>query len=551
MRLAMRAVFGVLALAAFAYGPAAAEGFVVQPIRLEASVNAATTVELPFAVRNSIPGKQKTDLRLTHLYQTREGHWQIVEPGSDNNPHLYSALDWITLPAEQVETEGGKDVELALTVRVPPDARGTYFAALLAESPPPPARSGLVIRTRFLVPVILQIHNRPVRQQIDLNDIFLRHKRADDSSPQATTTAALEIVNKGRTFSRVSGQLMVDRRFEDRWRPVTRLDIAERGIVPGVTLELGGDLRRRLPSGAYRLRGQIQVDGRRARPMEKEIAFEGDPSIDAVAYDATLLLEPSVVRMNLVPGGTRTTTLQIRNLSEYPVKVSMEVQTPRDLQGSASGDLRGDQLSAQGLTVVRPAEFTLRADGRQNVLVVGSAPADASHPAYYANIVMNGTYADGQSAGTTLSTIQLVNTRVDAQAKGILDSLDVADAGIAGTYLLKARFVNLGDVHLEPVVSAEIVRAGERPFAEATLTGSGDPLLPLGVRTFGGEIAVPALNPGSYALRFTAVYGARQSTSRDLPIEIVEEATAGEGTVKRLIISNENAPAQPGQAIGQ
>lgn len=162
-----------------------------------------------------------------------------------------------------------------------------------------------------------------MRQQIELSDVILHYGPLDKYHPEPTTTAALEIVNNGRTFSRVRGQIFVDRLSGKQWRPVTRIDVAERGIVPGVTLELGDDLHRRLPSGKYRLRGQLYVDGRRVKPIEKEIAFGGDPAVDAVAYDTSLLLEPSAIQISLVPDATRTTTLRIENSGEYPVRIKM------------------------------------------------------------------------------------------------------------------------------------------------------------------------------------------------------------------------------------
>ena len=83
----------------------------------------------------------------------------------------------------------------------------------------------------------------------------------------------MSIANSGQTFSRVRGDLTVERQNGGRWRVVTRVPVKERGIIPGVTLNLGGDLERRLPSGAYRLRADLFVDGRRVAPMQKTIEF--------------------------------------------------------------------------------------------------------------------------------------------------------------------------------------------------------------------------------------------------------------------------------------
>src|SRR4029078_13632569 len=127
--------------------------------------------------------------------------------------------------------------------------------------------------------------------------------------------------NEGRTFSRVRGTLRVDRENKGVWRPVTRVDVSERGVIPGATLELGDDLHRSLPSGKYRLHGELYVDGRRVSPVEKEIDFTGAPDADEVAYDTALLLTPPLVTMDVVPGASRITTLKIENPGETPVNL--------------------------------------------------------------------------------------------------------------------------------------------------------------------------------------------------------------------------------------
>ena len=114
--------------------------------------------------------------------------------------------------------------------------------------------------------------------------------------------------------------------------------------------------------------------------------------------------------MKVVPGATRTTILSIENTSADPVKIDMQARTPRGLLGVQMGDLVGTALSAEPWTKIEPSSFTLRGNGRQNVRVVSTVPeTGVTYPNYYADLVLDGKYADGQSAGETSSTIHLAN----------------------------------------------------------------------------------------------------------------------------------------------
>jgi len=404
---------------------------------------------------------------------------------------------------------------------VPRTARGTYFAGLLVETPRPPGAIGLVVLVRYLVPFIVEIQGRPVRQKVRLHDLEMLYRKADARQP-ATTVARMRIANEGRTFSRVRGDLRVERRAGERWRPVARVEIPQRGIIPGVTLALGDDLKRRLPSGTYRLRGNLYVDGRRVAPLDKEIAFEGDPDVTGVAFDTALGLKPGQLDLTAVPGATRTTVVQVENPSEDPLRVRVEAVLPGSLRGVALGQLRGEALSAVGWVRVRPAEFTLRPERRQNLRVIMRVPREGvDHANYYADLVFHATYADGQSAGRTRSTVRVANPSVPAAPRVQVDRLTLAHDE-ATRYLVQVQFANVGNVHVTPAGRVEVLAAGGRVAAAGALSGESGVLLPLGVRRMSAEIDVAALEPDTYLLRASIGYTGG-SAVKQMPIRVDTE----------------------------
>lgn len=476
-----------------------AQGFMVEPMRMDISTAAGNVFQVPLSIRNT-GGDSARDVEITlvELSQHPTGGWAWRPVDSDNVSHQ-SSLAWTTVDRANVEIAPLEPAEVMIRFDPPRNARGAYFAALLVETPIPENSSGVVVRTRFLIPIIIEIQGRSVRQNVQLDELVMAYDEADGRAP--TTRAHLRITNAGETFSRVTGDLRIERRTGDRWRLVTRFETRERPIIPGVSLELGQDLERRLPTGEYRLRGELWVDGRRLPPLQTEIEFEGDPNVDALAYDTELRLSPDMVQMEVVPGATRTTILRIENPGEDAVTVNLGALTPRGLMGVRLGDLVGTDLSAEQWTTVSPAQFILRGGASRNVRVVSAVPSGQGlHANYYADLTLSGTYGDGQSAGTQSSVIHLVNRSAQGVRQGIVETLSLAEAA-PNLFAVQARFINSGNTHVVPLARVVVTNPQGQSVRSASLTGASGMLLPLGQRVFGGEIDFSGVEPGLYGLR--------------------------------------------------
>ena len=516
--------FSTLVVGLLSAAPASAQGFMVEPMRMDISATPGATFEVPLSIRNTAAeGPRELELTLVELSQHAGGGWSFRPTGSaDDSEPRQSSVPWTSFGASEVEIAPLEPAEVMVRFEPPRNARGAYFAALLVETPAPEEGTpGVSVRMRFLIPIIIEIQGRSVRQNVQLDDLVMTYDAADGRDP--TTNAHLQITNAGETFSQVTGDLRIERRSGDRWRLVTRFETRERPIIPGVTLELGQDLERRLPSGTYRLRGELMVDGRRLPPLQQEIEFEGDPNVDALAYDTELRLSPEMVQMDVVPGATRTTILRIENPGEDAVTVDLGAATPRGLMGVRMGDLIGTELSTEQWTTVRPAQFTLRGGANQNVRVISSVPSeDELHANYYADLTLSGSYGDGQSAGTQSSVIHLVNRAADTARQGVIETLSLAEAE-PNLFAVQARFVNTGNTHVAPRGRVIVSSPQGQTVRSASLSGAEGMLLPLGERVFGGEIDFSDVEPGMYALRASVDLEDGDNASLQHVIEVAHE----------------------------
>jgi len=528
-RMACQVAVAMAFAAVLALGQSAqAQGFMVRPMKMEIAARPGQTVETVLELRNTGAEEARTlELRLVELAQSSDGGWQIIEPGSEvDTSKLPSCLKWIKLSADTLDVEPMEMAPVTVSLRPPPSARGFYLAGLIAQIKPKPVEKGITIVVRFLIPILLEIEGRPERQQIDLQDVGMVFRPAAENAP-AGTLVSMAVANAGRTYSRIKGSVKVMFFLGGRWRPVSTAEIKDIGIIPGAGLNLKSDLGRRLPSGKYKLTATLYVDGRRVKPLEKEIEFEGDPTVTKLAVDTALTLDPPELSIAGSPGAMRTAVLKVENASEDAVEISASSATPPPLRGVALGELKGDDLSCAEWLEVSPATFTLRAGGKQNIRVIARMPkadpdATSGQANYYGLVGLRATYPDGQSAGESKTLVCVENKAVEAKPAAQAVKTTLA-AGEGATYVVQARFANVGNVHFKPRCRAVIATPMGGTLTEMELSGEEALMLPLEVRDFSGEIDFEKVPAGTYALKVALEYGSGKGEVAQVLITVAEE----------------------------
>lgn len=532
----------------------------VRPMKVEVDVPANRTVRVVLTVRNYHATRiEPLNLSVVDLTQYIDGTLRIVTDEMrerlDPSQLRASSREWVQLPADRIEVPPETSVEIPVLLRVPPDPRGVYASGVMitTDTPTIPPGTGttqeavFAVSFGFLVPLITGIEGRPVRQNVSIRDVAMEHDDGKDEVGnqvgEPTTHVYMEILNDGQTYSSLLGEVVVERRVGSNWRPVTRVELSRRNILPGLTLRLPADLGRRLPSGEYRLLGTLYVDGRRLPRFEKVIDFSGDPAVTSVAFDTTLELLPPNVGLTGVPGATRTNTVEVSNPGEQPLNVLIEVVTPEPLRGTAMGVVLGEDLSAAPWTTIQPNEFTLGAGQRRNVRVISRLPREGlDHANYYADIILSGHYEDGQSAGETKSTLHVRQQQIGLAPAGILDRLSVSIAEEDSAYIVQSRFVNTGNVDMEPTLRAELIGSGSRRFSVWQLTGVPGRLLPLGVRDYSASVNINDIEAGEYVLRVTAEHDGVRLIDRQLPVYVtIVEGEDDAEDLRELILVEEQA----------
>ncbi|UCG58104.1 MAG: hypothetical protein JSU70_01090 [Phycisphaerales bacterium] len=500
--------------------------FTVTPMKLDMTGRPGRTVRAVFELQNTTPSVTHTvDLDVVDVYESEDGQWMIVGPDSNiDTSKLASCKDWIKLDRRTYEVGPLRIVPVMVTLRVPPGVRGFSSGGITATMRPREGVEGVAVSIQFLVPIYFQTEGRAQRHQVELYDLGMAAKPAAGGQP-ATTEVWMRIANRGGTYSRLRSIVRVSGLWKEHWREVTMTPLTEVGIIPGADLRLTADIGRSLPPAKYKISGAIYVDGRRAKSMETEMDFAGDPTILRLATDAALDLEPKEVLIKTVPGAVRTSTVGVYNASDGEVDVQAALVLPEHLGSVATGELRGKDLGCAEWVQVIPERFRLRAGARQNLRLVARMPNPTSmYPNYYANLVLQAVYPDGQSAGKTVANIAVDNTKVQADPIAQAARLDIAAMGDS-KYHIAATFGNHGKVHFAPTCRAVLTMDPGTPMARTDLAMAKEGMmLPLEFRDFSSILDFSGLPAGAYRVTAVMEYGPSLQAFKQIPLRVsVEE----------------------------
>ena len=508
--------------------------FTVQPMQLEFAVTPGKLVKSALRVQSFDPNDvHDIYLSVVELSQLEDGAWDVIEPDDFTDPNsryfgfdiskLSSCKDWISLSPTTFELSPWGVVPVEITLRVERGTRGFYGAAIIAKTSPMQGAGDVSVVLRFVVPVIVEILDRPMRPKVQATDIGLEFVPRGQYPARSMVT--MDIQNDGGTFSRLKPAVRIWSFNDGHWRVITTTDFPEKSIIPGAKLKLKANIRKPLPSGKYKAAGYLFVDGRRTKKIEKEMDFVGDTSITGVAEDAPVDLDPIDLTMDGLPGATRTSTIKVYNASDETINVQTALGLPSILQSNAMGGVKGEDLDCTGWIQVTPEQFTLRGEGGvQTLRVVNTMPETAAvHPCYYSLLALWATYPDGQKAGVTTTNICVKNKLVETKPAAVALKLIPQDLGDS-KYLVVARLGNYGMIHFDPIrVKAGLTMPNGIFRVSTFMMGNPNLMLPFETRDFSGVLDLQYVPAGVYTLAAAMEYAPDVRADKQMAVRVSVE----------------------------
>jgi hypothetical protein len=378
----------------------------------------------------------------------------------------YSCVDWLTLPDSLIEIEPGQAQQISIEVKVPLNARGGAYGAVVFEIMPetplgPRGVPGLYSQDyRFQLPGWIEITIESARAArgrltpttltvVPTADIPQMLEQFGDRGMVVTA----EVENTGDIHVFTEGRLII--RDENR-RLIrdTRLGSGRGAILPGAKSTLT-TITRLPPPGKYVIKSVVDYGGR--SPAISQASFEISPKGKAQAGESEAALplyidmRPEDFKPSIPVGGFRVMTLSLLNREQEPVAVDVALgQISHDEKGHmwvAEEKADSGRTCASWLTM-EPRSFVLEPNGRKNIRVTLKVP-DAAAGGYYSCVVVN-TRPASETASTSLpSPIYcpiLLSVPPDFEFGGEIVNVDV-EHPVESAVMLKTRFRNTGNIH--------------------------------------------------------------------------------------------------------
>ena len=493
--------------------------YMVQPAKLELSAKVRTQLEPELMIHNLDPNQtNEITLKVVELSQKENGEWLIYDPDPENTvdhlpdfdvSNLSSCSSWVKLEKTSVTLDPYGDDKVKVYMRVPNGSKGCYGAGILcAMRVEELGDSQVPFILRVLVPIIIKIEaTRPPRSQVVLKDINMKFDKGK-------TVITMNIDNEGLTYPRLLPMCRIWALSNDgHYRLIETHEFNDIGILPGVKLALQSDIGRSLPSGNYKIIGGVYVDQKTTKKVEKIIDYQGDPTVETAQAEAPLDLDPRDIMISTKPGSSRYVDLEIHNASDEKVTIKGVFGIPAILASGAGNEkAAGQDLTCPSWLKMLPDTLELDSYATRKVRISAEMPESAiAYSNYYALLGLYSYYPDGKQAGTTIANVCVSNMDALVEPKVVGNQLYFNEYDAAnGQYLVIARFINTGTVHVTPKrCRAGIVDTALSPVPRVTADlGSRDlgMLLPFEDRYFSEIIDISSLPEGRYRFEVVLQY---------------------------------------------
>jgi hypothetical protein len=301
--------------------------------------------------------------------------------------HSRSAVDWISLDANELVLEPGEFKEIKGKVSAPFNADGDYWAAIMVSlENPKKQEKGVNINLRTASGIFVRVERRKNAERasiIDANVILPRFVPNENPAVDSNESRAsqyeqsleinTELKNDGMVSFLAKGKAFL---YDENWHRVASIPLysKRRQILPGHTRYFTGVMAQPLPAGKYKLRVIFEMDSNFGRKTTKDMEFSVSQKLaDQWAGNftfkdiQTLKIEPQELKLTLTGGRFTTTKALVINQCLSTVSVSCRLET--------------DNLPEDWLEI-SPAEFTLNPNTRRNVICSVRIPKDAEQGEY-------------------------------------------------------------------------------------------------------------------------------------------------------------------------
>jgi len=306
------ALIVLIGAAAHAQGPSGpSRGFGVSPPSIEVRVSAGAIATAEFTLWNSSDLRSEVyTIDVLDLSQLSTGTIRGVERGQGTR----SCAEWLEVPSEVEIPPGGAKV-VRLSLRCPPQTKGSYFAMLevsvkRAESP---AQMHVSVRPALSVTIEARV---PGSATTHLEPMALQYHPTPEPALILTTK------NTGVWRKPVEGDVLIysgSSAFPMRVGLPYQASGKPYSLYPGMAIDQAIPLPKALRPGTHRVSVRLALTDAAQARKDFELEVAGGTAMSLAREgakaetDVSLEVDPEVAELDLPPGGSRIVPVKVTN----------------------------------------------------------------------------------------------------------------------------------------------------------------------------------------------------------------------------------------------
>ena len=437
----MSRLFFIISLA-FLLGTSVAFSLEVQPLAFQKEVNPGDKILIPLKISSEVD--QKISLKLLKYTQREDGKQEFVEYEDSRD----SVLNWFAFP-NTIFLRAYSSANIAVEVKIPYTARGTYVSVIMVEPEEEGAVTGITIKIRFAILIVLRVSAPGLRQTYEIEDFDI----VPDENKEPVVTVKFHNNSLLDYFASIDAAIRdpngrtVEKVHLNTGQSLNR-GIAQTWLVPDANVIFSAKVSKILSSGKYKVHLYVNY-GDRQRIVTKSFQIDRELFKLPEPKELYLLFGKPYISLHLKPRSVKTELVSVTNKGGEPVDVSVKLS---DIKSNFKNSL------LPWTTLRGKEEFLLSPGKSSKTVLTFKVPADAEEGAYYGKLV----YTASKDATPIISRDFLLSLIVGKPTvSATLLSVDV-ERGEDQEIFLSALLKNDGEVHLAKINGTyEIFEPGE------------------------------------------------------------------------------------------
>ncbi len=497
----------------------------VQPLTIETELSPNKKGEFEIEIFSTSSEDTAVHISLFDPVQKEDGSLDFIEAGKSQD----SCSSWIKLPKTDLVVPAGETITLKGEIIVPRGASGVKIGTVMIEPPYEKKEKGISVRVRYAVIIKLKVKGKTIVESARFEGMSI--KTMDDGIPViealVRNTSSVDFKARGQVILQDESGRIVEtiklttiyleekkRRSKEDKKTSKTTDKEEelQTVYPGAKVAFIGIINKPLKEGEYtailNMRyGKRSLSAKERLSVTKEVA-EAFKKKERLSFE----IKPLSIELKVPAGGSRTSFINVTNLSEIPLNVRLSL---KDIVYSPEGERIVKEegttpYSLTGYLFLQDQGYYMGPRLSKTIPIDIKVPSEAKKGGRYGQLfveVSSGDFKEQRYVDIFLVIPDVLETAAEV--------IKFETAGKNEDRGFQIEIKNLSSVHINPVGRIIIKDLNDNEYGEIALKLKQDIILPGSTGIMRGEYK-KRLSSGKYRAIAEIDYGGKERLKKEI-----------------------------------